>query len=44
VVMIDTEAHKALDVFYVTHKGHKLSDELQSDLKAELLTACLGSR
>jgi [protein-PII] uridylyltransferase len=44
VVMIDTEAHKALDVFYVTHKGHKVSDELQSDLKAELLTACLGSR
>jgi [protein-PII] uridylyltransferase len=44
VVMIDTEAHKALDVFYVTHKGHKLPDELQSDLRAELLAACVGSR
>jgi len=44
VVMIDTEAHKALDVFYVTHKGNKLPDELQSDLRAELLAACIGSR
>ena len=42
VVMIDTEAHKALDVFYVTHQGDKLSDELQSDLKSELLAACIG--
>ena len=44
VVMIDTEAHKALDVFYVTHQGHKLSDGLQSQLKAELLAACVGPR
>lgn len=44
VVMIDTEAHKALDVFYVTHQGHKLADELQSELKSELLAACIGSR
>ena len=44
VVMIDTEAHKALDVFYVTHQGHKLGDQLQSELKSELLAACVGSR
>ena len=44
VVMIDTEAHKALDVFYVTHQGHKLGDELQSELKSELLAACIGPR
>jgi [protein-PII] uridylyltransferase len=44
VVMIDTEAHKALDVFYVTHQGRKLADELQSELKSELLAACIGSR
>jgi [protein-PII] uridylyltransferase len=44
VVMIDTEAHKALDVFYVTHQGHKLGDELQSELKSELLAACIGAR
>jgi hypothetical protein len=43
-VMIDTEAHKALDVFYVTHQGHKLGDQLQSELKSELLAACIGSR
>ena len=44
VVMIDTEAHKALDVFYVTHQGGKLGDELRSDLMAELLAACSGPR
>jgi len=44
VVMIDTEAHKALDVFYVTYQGKKLHDELQRDLKSELLAACIGSR
>ncbi len=44
VVMIDTEAHKALDVFYVTHQGHKLGDDLQSELKSELLAACIGPR
>jgi [protein-PII] uridylyltransferase len=44
VVMIDTEAHKALDVFYVTHQGHKLGEELQAALKSELLAACIGPR
>jgi [protein-PII] uridylyltransferase len=44
VVMIDTEAHKALDVFYVTYQGGKLHEGLQAELKTELLAACIGSR
>jgi [protein-PII] uridylyltransferase len=40
VVLIDTEAHKALDVFYVSADGHQLAPELQSSLKQELLAAC----
>jgi [protein-PII] uridylyltransferase len=42
VVMIDTQAHKALDVFYVTCNGRKLDDESESRLKADLLAACSG--
>jgi [protein-PII] uridylyltransferase len=42
LVMIDTEAHKALDVFYVTFQGSKLHQELQAELKSELLSACVG--
>ena len=44
VVVIDTEAHKALDVFYVTAQGHKLDEEQQMRLKAELLAACVVNR
>ncbi|HXP85470.1 MAG TPA: HD domain-containing protein [Bryobacteraceae bacterium] len=44
VVMIDTEAHKALDVFYVTAQGRKLDDEQQTRLRAELLAACAAVR
>lgn len=44
VVMIDTEAHKALDVFYVTHQGAKLSPSVKEDLQARLLAACSGGR
>ena len=44
VVMIDTEAHKALDVFYVTHQGKKLTPAIQEDLQARLLAACAGGR
>jgi len=44
VVMIDTEAHKALDVFYVTAQGHKLDDEQQTRLRSELLGACAAVR
>ena len=39
VVMIDTEAHKALDVFYVTAGGRKLDAPLEARLKADLLAA-----
>lgn len=40
VVLIDTEAHKALDVFYVTCGGAKLPPEVESMLRASLLAAC----
>jgi len=40
VVLIDTEAHKALDVFYVTRQGHKLDDAAQEGLRASLVEAC----
>jgi len=42
VVLIDTEAHKALDAFYVTSRGRKLPENLESSLKAGLLNACRG--
>ncbi len=42
VVMIATVAHKATDVFYVTHQGSKLRPEIEEDLKVRLLTACGG--
>jgi [protein-PII] uridylyltransferase len=37
VVLIDTEAHKALDVFYVTREGRKLAAHEQQDLRHRLL-------
>ncbi len=40
VVLIDTEAHKALDVFYVTADGKKLTAGLQAALSENLLKAC----
>jgi [protein-PII] uridylyltransferase len=39
VVLIDTEAHKALDVFYVS----KIAGEVEEHLKASLIAACAGS-
>ncbi|MCX6624158.1 MAG: HD domain-containing protein, partial [Acidobacteria bacterium] len=42
VVLIDTQSHKALDVFYVTKGGHKLDHDAQDDLHARLLKACQG--
>jgi len=42
VVLIDTEAHKALDVFYLTAERKKLQAELQETLKASLEEACSG--
>ena len=38
VVLIDTEAHKALDVFYVG----KIAGEVEERLKAALIAACSG--
>ncbi len=38
VVLVDTEAYRAIDVFYVTHNGRKLSITLQTTLQAELLS------
>ncbi len=40
VVLVDTKAHKALDVFYVTAGGGKLPEELCCRLGARLLEAC----
>jgi [protein-PII] uridylyltransferase len=40
VVLIDTEAHKALDVFYVTKDGTKLEPQVHQDLRDRLLTVC----
>ncbi len=39
VVLIDTEAHKALDVFYVS----KIAPEAEERLKRALAAACIGS-
>ncbi len=38
VVLVDTEAHKAIDVFYVTAGGKKLAPETIEKLGAELRT------
>jgi [protein-PII] uridylyltransferase len=40
VVLIDTEAHKALDVFYVTSGGLKLDEGVQAALRGQLLKVC----
>ena len=39
--MIDTEAHKAIDVFYLTSQGKKLAAQKQ-DLLREVLQGTLG--
>lgn len=39
LVMIDTEAHKAIDVFYVTRNGSKLNMAWQQRLEKDLLAA-----
>lgn len=39
VVLINTEAHKALDVFYLTANGAKLTPAKQKDLREKLLGA-----
>jgi [protein-PII] uridylyltransferase len=40
VVLIDTEAHKALDVFYITSKGQKLTHGQQTKLEKQLIQVC----
>lgn len=39
LVMIDTEAHKAIDVFYVTSGDRKLDETVQHRLASELIRA-----
>ena len=40
MVLIDTEAHKAIDVFYVTAGGRKLDAERQAAMAESLRRAC----
>jgi [protein-PII] uridylyltransferase len=40
VVLIDTEAHKALDVFYITKDGSKLDEQDCGFLRDQLLVVC----
>jgi len=40
IVLIDTKGHRAIDVFYVAHRGRKLTAEMQATLKERLLAAC----
>ena len=39
VVLINTEAHKAIDVFYLTANGTKLTASVQRSLRERLLAA-----
>jgi [protein-PII] uridylyltransferase len=40
VVLIDTEGHKAIDVFYVASDGQKLTPPLEQMLERKLLAVC----
>ncbi len=40
VVLIDTEGHKAIDVFYVASDGGKLTPDLEGMLEKKLLAVC----
>ena len=43
IVLIDTEAHRAIDVFYVTSAGEKLDDATQDHLRTALVEAAEAS-
>jgi [protein-PII] uridylyltransferase len=43
LVLIDTEAHKAIDVFYMTKLGGKLDRASQEDLAGELKRVSSGA-
>jgi [protein-PII] uridylyltransferase len=40
VVLVDTEAHKAIDVFHLTREGRKLNEAEAHALRGMLLSAC----
>lgn len=40
VVLVDTEAHKAIDVFHITRDGRKLTESESHELRGLLLAAC----
>ncbi len=44
VVLIDTQAHKAIDVFYITAEGRKLEPENRERLEEALREACEPQR
>ncbi|MGO9239456.1 MAG: hypothetical protein ACLQBJ_01500 [Bryobacteraceae bacterium] len=43
VVLVNTEAHRAIDVFHVTRDGRKLSDEDAARVRDGLLAAAAGA-
>jgi [protein-PII] uridylyltransferase len=43
LVLVDTEAHKAMDVFYVSQDGRKLSDTEMPKVESALQQACSTS-
>ena len=43
VVLIDTEAHKAIDVFYITADGKKLPEDRMETVRSAVLKAVTGS-
>ncbi len=42
LVLVDTEAHKAIDVFYVSREGRKLDEASTERLRQSLLAVCGG--